>query len=463
MDAGIGIGGLSTSKDEFVSSCFDLFSIPEIDNGIKKTYSQTFRPISSTSSKGPFTFVIPPDPNKFTDAESIRLHGAMRIRKNTLGTLTSLPMGEEVSTVNNIFNSIWSSINTHLNGTEITDPSGRWYAFKSYFENNLSYSTSSKKSILSSRGFFKDTAGKFDSLDVLPVPAGGGKLEVSAANSQNQGYLDRKELFSGSQWVYFCINLHTDITTLRKYIPPNVKISMELQRNSDEFCLLSPKNVSNFAIELKDLKIKLNRYLPSSKVMSFYEGKVKSGILPQLPIDRSLLKTYTVKSGTSDLSHYNIISGRQLPEQIIIGIIEETSHRGDITKNPFNFTDFGLMEASLIVNGVHEPSEPYRLDKSAGDKVDLYASFLENTGVSTDDREFGISMKDYYGGNLLLVWDRSPDKCNRYHRHEMDSGSIDVNLKTNTPLTNTVTVIIYATYSTDIQIDGENILISNRF
>ena len=51
-----------------------------------------------------------------------------------------------------------------------------------------------------------------------------------------------------------------------------------------------------------------------------------------MPIDRFLLKTYSVKSGTSDLSHYNKISGRQLPEQIVIEIVEETALRGDIEK-----------------------------------------------------------------------------------------------------------------------------------
>ena len=102
MDAGIGVGGLSTGKDEYASSCFDLFSYPEIENGIKRACSQTFRPISSTTSKGPFTFDIPADPDKFTDAESIRLHGAMRIMANDNGTHTKLTAGEKVSTVNNI-------------------------------------------------------------------------------------------------------------------------------------------------------------------------------------------------------------------------------------------------------------------------------------------------------------------------------------------------------------------------
>ena len=122
-----------------------------------------------------------------------------------------------------------------------------------------------------------------------------------------------------------------------------------------------------------------------------------------------------------------------------------------------------MREASIVLNSVHEPSESYKLDITSGDKADLYVSFLENTGVSTDDREFGISMTDYYGGNMLLVWDRLPDKCNRFHRHEMDSGSIDVNLKIREHLPNTVTVIIYATYSTDIHIDIDNNVFILRF
>ena len=179
---------------------------------------------------------------------------------------------------------------------------------------------------------------------------------------------------------------------------------------------------------------------------------------PRLPIDRSLLKTYTVTAGRSELSEYNIITGNQLPEQVIVAIVEEGAHRGSIDKNPFKFLDYDLSEASLVVNGVHEPQEMYKINKAVGDRVDMYANFLENTGVSNDDREFGITMNDYYGGSFMLVWDRTPDKCNRFHRHAMDSGSISINLKTRVPLARTVTVIIYATYSRDIVIDDNKVL-----
>ena len=88
----------------------------------------------------------------------------------------------------------------------------------------------------------------------------------------------------------------------------------------------------------------------------------------------------------------------------------------------------------------------------------MYASFLENTGISTDDREFGITMDDYYGGSFMLVWDRTPDNCNRYHRHTSDSESISINIKTRKILPNTVTVIIYATYSKDLIIDEDRVI-----
>ena len=345
MDSGLGIGGLNIGKDELASSQFDLFDNVEVETGVKKMYTQIFRPISSSSSKGPFTFELPSDPEKFTDAESIRLHGRMRIRKNDAGTLSCLPVAEKGSVVNNIFNSLWSSINIRLNGTEITDPSSRWYYYKSYFENLLSYSSATKENILSFKGFIKDDPTKYD------VVGNGG------AASTNNGYLKRQAMFAESKWVYFCINIHADITTLRKYIPPNIKIMMELQRNSDEFCLLSHKAIDNFKIELDDLRMSENRIEASADVMNYYVNKIKSGKMPRLSIDRSLLKTYTVTKGRSDLSEHNIISGSQLPDQIIIGIVVESAHRGDITKNPFNFQSLVITEASLVVNRVSEPPQ----------------------------------------------------------------------------------------------------------
>ena len=70
MDAVIGMGGLNNAQEEFAHSKFDLFGETEYEIGVKKCISQTFRPLTTSSSDGPFSFLIPADPEKFTDAES---------------------------------------------------------------------------------------------------------------------------------------------------------------------------------------------------------------------------------------------------------------------------------------------------------------------------------------------------------------------------------------------------------
>ena len=137
-------------------------------------------------------------------------------------------------------------------------------------------------------------------------------------------------------------------------------------------------------------------------------------------------------------------------------MVDSTAHSGDIEKNPFNFKHYDCSEASIVVNGIHEPAEGFKIDINAGNYIDLYTDFLLNTGVDNEDRDLGINLEDYIGGNFFIVFDRSKDKCNRYHRHPHDSGSIDINIRTKSNITDTVTVLVYATYSSEIIIDDTN-------
>ena len=81
---------------------------------------------------------------------------------------------------------------------------------------------------------------------------------------KNEGYMKRKKVFTESKWVNFCINyICYDITTLPKYILQSREIEMELQRTSDKFCHLFPNKTGIFPIQLEDIKVILNHYLPS--------------------------------------------------------------------------------------------------------------------------------------------------------------------------------------------------------
>ena len=185
MESGIGIGGLSVGQDEYATDCFDLFKEVEIENSIEDVTRIITRPISAANSKGPFIFEIPADFEKFTDAESFRLHGRMRIIKKISGIPTNIDSNDNVSTVNNIFDSLWNKVDVKINDKSINDPTNSWYAYKAYFENHLSYSKGTKSNLLSYCGYFNDTCDKLD--DVGSYSSG------TLTESDNEGFVKRKK------------------------------------------------------------------------------------------------------------------------------------------------------------------------------------------------------------------------------------------------------------------------------
>ena len=124
MEAGIGIGGMSLSKSEVASAGFNVFAPVELETSIRSSVTQKYYPSSSTSSMGPFSISIPPDPEKWTDIESVRLHGKMRIRKKVGTVVSDMTVDDNMGTIDNVFHSLWGQIPVKINGTEITDPTG---------------------------------------------------------------------------------------------------------------------------------------------------------------------------------------------------------------------------------------------------------------------------------------------------------------------------------------------------
>ena len=177
------------------------------------------------------------------------------------------------------------------------------------------------------------------------------------------------------------------MANVRNHWPPNFKFEFLFERNPDRFILQgSERENTSYLIELEDISLSLDRLEPSPAIAKWYTEKLKAGLKPRIPIDRSVIKTYIVNANKSDLSHYNIISGHQLPDQILIGVVTENSYNGSITTNPYNFKDWDIREASILVNGVHEPQELYKMNKSESETADIWNQFLNNSGVKFDDR-----------------------------------------------------------------------------
>ena len=307
------INGLMKNVNHYASNKFNLFAPIDINKGFKKAHVVTARPISSSNNNGPYTFEFGATPDKFTDAKSLELCGRVRIiiKKEASTDIESISSADKVSTINNIFHSLFSSIDIYVNDLLITDPSSNWYSYRSYLEKLLTFSKNTKTVQLSAGGYFQDTHKKYDTI-----------------SDENDGWKKRRLMFVSGSWVDFNESLHVYLTTARRYLPPNIRIKIVLHRNSDDFCLLMEETeTKKYAIQMDELQMNLTKYDPDEELLDYHMKEMQIST-PIIPFDRSFIKTFTVQKGTSDLSRYNIINGQQLPEQVLIMMVDEDSYIG---------------------------------------------------------------------------------------------------------------------------------------
>ena len=452
------INGLMKNVNNYASNKFNLFAPIDINTGYKKAHTVTARPISNTNSNGPYNFEFGATPDKFTDAKSLELCGRVRIieRKKNSTDIQTLTVNDNVSTINNIFHSLYSSIDVYVNDLLITDPSSNWYSYRSYIERLLTFSKNTKVLNLSASGYFQDSHKQYDVM-----------------SNENDGWKKRRLMFTNGDWVDFKELLQVDLATAKRYLPPNIRIKVTLHRNSDEFCLLMADSITKqYEIQLDELQMNLVKYDPDDELMNYHLKEMQIST-PIIPFDRSFIKTFTVQKGTSDLSRYNIINGQQLPEQIYVMMVDETSYIGILSiliifikstnqilftgaknKNPFNFKNNDMDKCYLLVNGEREPLNPIRFDASNNRTRAAYSSLLQSVGIDNyDDRDIGINLYDFINGCFIIGFDRTIDKCNRFHTHPMSGGSIDLYLKLHTNLTESIRVIVYSSYSSYLTFD----------
>ena len=74
-----------------------------------------------------------------------------------------------------------------------------------------------------------------------------------------------------------------------------------------------------------------------------------------------------------------------------------------------------------------------------------------------ESQSVALTYEQYYGGNFFLAWDRSKSRDNRFRKTIPDSGSMSLNLKAEAGLSENYVIIIYATYSSSIVLDGETV------
>ena len=122
---------------------------------------------------------------------------------------------------------------------------------------------------------------------------------------------------------------------------------------------------------------------------------------------------------------------------------------GGYQQNPFNFEDFGINYLSMNVNGRQVPPIPFTPSKANFMRV--YNSLFEGMNVQYSDRTFNIKPEEFMNGYFIVVFPLSGD--NSLVTIDSHIGAVSIDVRFADPTTTTVNAILYAEYSTYLEID----------
>ena len=163
------------------------------------------------------------------------------------------------------------------------------------FETLLSYGEDSKKSQLTSALFYKDTAGRMDT------------VTFADAAAINEGLAKRRTLARQSREFDMMGRLHADLFFQERFMLNEVGVKIKLIRSRDAFCLMgaaSKVRIIHASMFVRKVKLMPSVFLAHAKTLE--NGTAK------YPIRRVVCKTFAVPQNYLDVTHEKLFSG-QLP------------------------------------------------------------------------------------------------------------------------------------------------------
>jgi hypothetical protein len=376
----------------------ELFKTPATQVATERSRFLTFFPknaVSETNVDSSIIFEISGIPD-YLDLNKNLLKVRFQFRK---ANGDALDANVEVAPINYISNSFIKQCKIFLNNKQISDGS-ETYMLRSYIETLINFSSDIKNTRLRASGWYEDGES-----------AGGSTVDAAT----NPGFMARKIGSRESRTFEVLGSLHGDIFNQTTYMLPNIKLRVELQRNSHK-CVLKKFPAPN--ADVIDYKLHLLsvewivRTVEVNKSLALSHEKKLLREPAKYILNRATVKTFPLSTNTKDVQNLEIYNA-QLPTKMLVTFLSTDAFDGHSSKSPFNFQHFGLESAYATVGGRRWPVEkPLEMDFD-GDKVtEAYYHFLNNSGFAGSFSDSnGITLDMYKKRCFFLAFDfRSDEK-----------------------------------------------------
>lgn len=319
------------------------------------------------------------------------------------------------------------------------------YAYVAYLKALMHYSRETKKTLLSSGMYYKDTADYIE--ENKPF------LKEDDEHKENEGLRSRALLTAGSKTVRMTFRPSIDLFEQPKCLVSGVEMKIKFSRSSPQFNLIGAND--NYKVVIQNAKLNIRHVYPTPSMFKMQEKAFQSGMQATYDIRRFVSKAYTVSRGDQSFNKDNIFQG-QVPDSLTIVFVKDRSFQGDMKTNPFNFVHKYVKFINVTVNGNSEPSAPLHLDFEHGLYSDAYYNLHQYTGRSFIDKGNDISLDEYGKGYTILQYDLSPDQSafDFVKSLRPDDSQLRVEIQFRDALDETLKIVMIGTFMNAVYIDS---------
>lgn len=437
----------------------DLFQVPPTDLSLVASRHVPINPF--TTGINPIDFQIDPQED-FIDLNDSYFEVELQLK---LDNNTNMAVGTRVSIVNNLAHSLFKQINVRLNGTLIS-PQTDTYHQKAFIETVLNNDRDDGDTILKPEGWFNGlNVRDVDEKALTANELNPDHADFMALPADEQAWVKSRTKFLNGNRVVMKFKPYLEVFHLSKLLVPGVQIQIQMHLNSPTIWGMKHGGDRELkALTAEDISVKL--FLNQKKVEpSVYRGLMTQFTGPKkvtYPTVRSEIRTYNHANDSQIFEAHNIFRN-QLPNRVVVCLLDQTAFNGSATKYPFSYKTFNITSIKQLVRGEEYPYTLLELDlNNASKDWRGYHRFLQATESLCKRKGNMVTSDDWGRGKncTMFVFDNTANGClSSAVLNPVQSGEVSIVIRFGANPGVNLTVLVYGEFENLLEINSNKTVI----
>jgi hypothetical protein len=252
--------------------------------------------------------------------------------------------------------------------------------------------------------------------------------------------------------------IHSEIFDQGKILPPKSKLDLSFLLVDNKNFVILTNQATPYKVTLQKMQLLVRYITIDESIINEMEYITTRGDNMVMPLRKVEMSYFTKQAHTRDWSELNLVKeGKTLPRRLFIAFVPQANFQGDAKLDPFDYHPSNIERVVLRIGGQIMPFPELYCTPAGGDNRNvvwpLYA-LLKTCNSFLEERDIGLTVENYTKGNFVLGFDLTSGSAPLGEAFEMpNESSIQLEIKLSAAPANAHTMIVYAEYDGELEID----------